>query len=106
MKDRSIAATANSFFTLINPFVFTFLISLWFASLTFAEQSNVFTLGEIGDQKVSEGELLNFNIQPPSYFGPDVKWTVTGFPGIPRSRRFWCWDNRWSRRQGSKSYKP
>ncbi|WP_169400732.1 LamG-like jellyroll fold domain-containing protein [Desulfobacter curvatus] len=29
---------------------------------------------------VSEGEMLDFSLLPPSGFGPDVQWTVTGLP--------------------------
>ena len=36
-----------------------------------------YKLGEIPDKTISEGEFLNFTIEAPSNFGPDVTWTAT-----------------------------
>jgi len=43
---------------------------------SFAEQGKSYVLGEIGDKTISEGELLNFTIEAPDGFGPDVTWTA------------------------------
>ena len=44
---------------------------------SFAEQGKSYVLGEIADNTISEGELLNLIIEAPANFGPDVTWTAT-----------------------------
>ena len=43
-------------------------------------ETPTYVLGQIGDQTLAEGELLNFNLKAPEGFGPDVEWSVEGLP--------------------------
>ncbi|MCD4811496.1 DNRLRE domain-containing protein [bacterium] len=47
------------------------------ARQSFAEQGKNYVIGEISNKTINEGEFLNFTIEAPSNFGPDVTWTAT-----------------------------
>ena len=72
----------NSKFTtivsIITVYIFcsTLVLSLG-VKQSFAEQGKSYVVGEIADNTISEGELLNFTIEIPANFGPDVTWTAT-----------------------------
>lgn len=51
-----------------------------FTSNLYAE-TPTYTIGQMSEAlTVNEGEMLDFSLIPPSDFGPDVQWTVTGLP--------------------------
>ena len=56
------------------------LLLVLLASQAFANQGRTYVLGQIGDKSVAEGELVDFALEPPADFGPDVTWTVSGVP--------------------------
>jgi Concanavalin A-like lectin/glucanases superfamily/HYDIN/CFA65/VesB-like, Ig-like domain/Disaggregatase related repeat/Putative Ig domain len=64
--------------SIITVYIFcsTLVLSLG-VKQSFAEQGKSYVLGEIADNTISEGELLNFTIGAPAGFGPDVTWTAT-----------------------------
>ena len=72
----------NSKFTtiisIITVYIFcsTLVLSLG-VKHSFAEQGKSYVVGEIADNTISEGEFLNFTIEAPANFGPDVTWTAT-----------------------------
>jgi len=47
------------------------------ARQSFAEQGKSYVIGEIGNKAISEGEFLNFTIEAPANFSPDLIWTTT-----------------------------
>ena len=58
-----------------------FYILLFTSNLYGETPTQTYTIGQINDVlTVSEGEMLDFSLIPPSNFGPDVQWTVTGLP--------------------------